>query len=205
MRLLPVLPLLALLAACSTPSAPSAGAQAPSPSPMSSPGPLSDLTVPQLAALLLQDEDLPRLSLGRPYSEPELTTVSTPQLALCRPAATVAPHAVANVLGRPAAGGGASVFEVVSAFADEAAARAAYEDAVGRARTCGSFADPSGVQLTVTGLRALPVPAPARAAQYELTAAGRKGEDARTLAQSGRFTVLLSSLGRPTALARLDR
>ena len=199
-RLLPVLPLLVLLTACSSaPDAPAASAPTAAPSSSPSRGPSSDLTVPQLAALLLQDEDLPLLSLGRPYAEPELTTRSTPQLALCRPASTVAPHAVANVLGRPSAGGGASVFHVVSVFADETAARAAYEDALDRARTCGSYTDPTGAALTVSALRPLPAPSPVRAAQYELVVAGRTGTDARTIAQSGRFTVLLSSLGSPDA------
>lgn len=200
MRLLPVLPLLVVLTACSaTPAPPAAQPKAPHP-PLgvsASPGPTSDLTVPRLAGLLLQDADVPDLSLGRPYAEPGLTTRDVPQLALCRPDAPTAPHAVANVLGRPAADGQASVFQVVSAYADEAAARAAYEDAVGRARTCGSYTDPAGVDLVVSGLRALSVPAPARAAQYELTTPGGTGSDARTLAQSGRFTVLISSLGTP--------
>lgn len=182
-----------LLTGCSGPSTPAT--YLPSAAPTSS-GPSGDLPRARLSALLLQPADLPGLTQRREFTSAELTTQATPQLALCRAAAPTGPHEIANVIAQSGATGAVKVFEVVGAYADATAARAAYDADVANARACTSYTS-GDVAYAVEGLAPVPVPPPAEAVHYRLTTPSVVGGDVRTYAVSGRFTLLVSGFGAP--------
>ena len=160
------------------------------------PPPRSDLSDAKLAELLLEPADLPGLTGRRQFASAELTTQGTPQLALCRPPVPDAPHAIANVLSGSGQDRQVRVFQVLSAYADDAGARAAYDRAVAQARSCRSY-EVDGRPYAVEDLAEVEVPRGAAAAQYRLTTPSVVSGDVRTLARSGRFLVLVSGFGEP--------
>ena len=164
--------------------------------PSSAPKPSGDLSKTQLSAMLLQPADLPELPQRRVYASPALTTELTPQLALCRPAAATAPHAVANVIAGSSAAGMARVFEVVMAYPDAAAATAAHAASKATAYACPSY-QAQGVTYEVHDLSEQPVGPGTTAVQYRLTTPGLTDGDVRTFAQQGRFTVFVTASGGP--------
>lgn len=195
-RLLPLAGLLlaGALAGCSSDGGRPA-TYLPSEAPTSA-GPQGDLPKSRLSALLLQPADLPGLTQRREFTSAELTTQATPQLALCRPAAPTGPHELANVIAQSGATGAVKVFQVVGAYADAAAARAAYDADVANARACTSYTV-GDVAYAVEDLAPVTVAAPAEAVHYRLTTPSVVGGDVRTYAVSGRFTVLVSGFGAP--------
>lgn len=170
-------------------------------------GSATALSTGQLLGLLLQPSDLPDLARRRPFASAALTSAAIPQLALCRPPAVAAPHQVANVIAETAGLGMVSVFEVVLAYPDENAARAAYTYDRATATACSSYQS-QGAVYQVHDLQQLPVPAGVQALQYRLDTAGLTGGDVRSYAQHGRFTVLVTGVGTPggkTALPEYQR
>jgi hypothetical protein len=146
--------------------------------------------------MLLQSADLTGLRQRRAFASSGLTTQSTPQLFLCRPPVSVAPHELANVIAQSGKPGGVKVFEVVSVFADEAAAKAVFARHVADARGCGRFTA-SGVVHRVTGLTALQLGAGVDAVQYGDVTSDVLSGDVRTYARRGAVTVLISGFGAP--------
>lgn len=180
--------MLLAVSACSGSSAP---ADAGDPKPTGSP-------VGDLSRLLLRASDVPGLTLGQASTASTATTDSPPQLSLCKPAAPVGSHAVTGVIARPAKPGKAQVFELVSVFADAAAARAAFDAAEASARGCPKFAS-DDVSFTVVDLSTDPVPGADATLRYRLVASDVIAGDVRTLVQKGRYLVLLSGFGAPPA------
>lgn len=184
--------LLALTAACGGPSAAPAALPAPQPSA----GPTGAVPSARLKAMLVQPADLAGLGQRRVFASNAVTTLPTPQLALCHPTTSVGPHELANVIAESAQPGGVKVFEIVSVFADEAAAKAAYAVALADARGCTSYAS-STVAYRVQGLASVDVGAGATAVHYALITSDVVSGDVRTLARRGSYTVLISGFGRP--------
>ncbi|MDT7536654.1 MAG: hypothetical protein QOI82_239 [Actinomycetota bacterium] len=146
--------------------------------------------------MLLQASDLTGLSQRRAFASSGLTTQSTPQLFLCRPPVAVGPHELANVIAQSGKPGGVKVFEVVSVFADEAAAKAVFARHVADARACGRFTA-SGIGHRITGLARLDLGAGSEAVQYGDVTSDVLSGDVRTYARRGRTTVLLTGFGAP--------
>lgn len=201
----------AVTSACSASSKPVAAPPLPAahPSPLapgapppSAPRPVAPpaggLSEPALSALLLTPADLPDLPQRREFRSVALTTQPTPQLALCRPAAPEPAHQLANVLAKPAQMGRVDVFEVVSVFADGAAAATAFDQVEASARACPRFTQ-GGVPFAVEGLVAPAVPSADQTLSYRLTTPGVVGSDVRTLARAGRVLVLVTGYGVPPA------
>ena len=200
-RLLGCLTVLALVAACA--GSPSTAAT-PDPGPLPSPGPSGDLTKAAMSALLLQQADLPDLTVRREFASAELTRQPTPQLALCRAQEPVGPHELANVLATSGKIGTIEVFQVVAAFADDAAAKAAYAAYLANARACSSFTE-GPRSFRVQDLASLPARPDASGFHYRLTTPDVVGGDVRTVATKGRYTVLVTGYGVPPAgLSVLD-
>jgi hypothetical protein len=176
------------LAACGGSSTPA--------QPAASPSPAGDVPKAQLESMLLQPADLVGLSGRRVFAAPGLTTQSTPQLSLCVPPVAVGPHEIANVIASVSRPGGVKVFEVLSAYVDEAAARAAYDAGVAAAHRCTSYQD-SGIAHRVTGLSPVQLGPAVRAIHYALVTSDVVSGDVRTYAQRGRWTVLVSGFGAP--------
>lgn len=189
--LLPALAAAALLSACSSTPTP-----VPLPPPSTTRPPQGDLSQAAMSALLLQAADLPGLTQRRQFASAVLSTQATPQLTLCQAPVPDAPHALANVLAQSGQVGRAEVFEVVSAYADGAAAQAAFDRAVGAAQACNAY-QAQAVAFRVEDLGPVDVPAGAQAQHYRLTTPSVVGGDVRTLARSGRFLVLVSGFGAP--------
>ena len=90
--------------------------------------------------------------------------------------------------------GTVKVFEIVAAYANAAAAQAAYDKDVANARACTSYTS-GEVAYAVQDLAPVTVPAPAGALHYRLTTPAVVGGDVRTYAVQGRFTVLVTGFG----------
>ena len=151
-----------------------------------------------MAALLLQQQDLPDLPVRREFASAELTRQPTPQLALCRPQEPVGPHELASVLAKSGKIGTIEVFQVISAFADEAGARAAYSAYLASARTCSSFTE-GPRSFRVQDFASLPPRPDAAGFHYRLTTPDLVGGDVRTVATKGRYTLLVTGYGQPPA------
>ena len=191
-RLLPALVLAGLVAGCSSPAEGSRTVTLPTPS--ASPAAQGDLSAQALQGMLLQATDLPGLPSRRPSASADLTTQATPQLALCQPQQPVAPHQLANVLAQAPGPPPLKVFEVLSVYADEVGATAAYSRAVTAARACPTF-QAQGTAFTVTDLADVPAGPGVYATHYRLTAPGVIAGDVRTVARKGRYTVLITGFG----------
>jgi hypothetical protein len=164
--------------------------------PLPSPSPTGAVSQSRLEAMLLQSSDLAGLGQRRAFASSGLTTQSTPQLFLCRPPVAVAPHELANVVATSAKPGGVKVFEVVSVFADEAAAKGVFARHVADARACGRFTA-SGVGHRITGLATLDLGAGSQAVQYGDVTSDVLSGDVRTYARRGAVTVLITGFGAP--------
>lgn len=158
-----------------------------------SPGPVGRAA---LQAALLQPADLPLAPGIRTYADPGLVRQGDPRLSLCRPVGPAAPHEVANVLAKPTTPGQAIVFEVVNAYADAAAAHAAWAGDLAAATACPAY-DVGGSRVRLTDLGPVAVPSPARAFHYRLRTPAVVTGDARTVAVRGSWTVVLSGYGKP--------
>lgn len=200
MRLpLPAALALLLLAGCSSGTVPTTTPAPTTTAPTATaPAPDGDLSAARLTAMLLSPADLPDLPQRRQYARAQLTTQAPPQLDLCRPAAPDAPHATANVLAQSGRTGAVQVFQIVSAYADPAAARAALDRAVATAQACLTYTA-QGVPFRVEDLGPVDVGPGASAVHYRLTTPDVVGGDVRTLAAKGRYTVLVSGYGAPPA------
>jgi hypothetical protein len=174
------------------------GGSRPSAEPQPSPSPSGDVSQSRLQSSLLQPSDLTGLANRRAFAAGGLTTQATPQLSLCAASAPVAPHEIANVIASSPKPGGVKVFEIVSAFVDEASARAAYDAAVAAARRCTSYST-EGVAHRITQLAAVALGPDVRAIHYALVTSDVVSGDVRTLAQRGRWVVLVSGFGAPPA------
>lgn len=200
-RPLRALALTAVLGAVVTSAAGCSGdrttAQGPLPGPATStsPAPQGDLSYARLGTLLLQPEDLPGLGQRRQYASADLVTQATPQLALCTPLAPDAPHQTANVLAQSGRTGQANVFEVLSAYVDEAGATAAFTRAEAAARSCTSYSA-QGVTFTVEDLAPVPLEG-ATGLHYRVTTPDVVRGDVRTLVRSGRYVLLVTGYGAP--------
>ena len=183
------IPALVLAAACS-------GSSTPAADPLPTPSPSGPVAKASLEAMLLQPADLLGLTKRRAFAEPGLTTQSTPQLSLCRDATPVGPHEIANVIAESAKPGGVKVFEIVSVFLDDAAAKAAFDRHVADARACTSFAV-EGVTHRVTGLKSITLAPGVQAVQYAVVASDVLSGDVRTYARRGSTTVLITGFGAP--------
>jgi hypothetical protein len=193
------LALVAALTACSGTSSPAVSVPAPDSSTSGgSPAPRGDVPDAALQQLLLQRADLPTLTDRRVFSSRDLTSQATPQLALCRAAAPVAPHELASVLAKPTRMGQAQVFEILAVFADAAGAAQAYAVALADARACASYRV-DGIAYRVEELAALTVPGAEAAFHYRLTTPSVVSGDVRTLARMGRYLVLVTGYGAPPA------
>jgi hypothetical protein len=181
---------LALVAGCTGGTSPSVDGPQPSPSPTGA------VAQSRLEAMLLQPSDLPGLAQRRVFASAGLTTQSTPQLALCHAPATVGPHELANVIATSPKPGGVKVFEVLSVFADEAAAKAAYAHHVADARACGKYVA-DGITHRVAGLAGLDLGAGIDAVQYGVVTSDVLSGDVRTYARRGSTTVLITGFGAP--------
>jgi hypothetical protein len=164
--------------------------------PLPSPSPTGAVSQSRLESMLLQPADLAGLGQRRAFASAGLTTQSTPQLFLCRPPVAVAAHELANVLAQSGKPGGVKVFEVVSVYDDEAAAKAVFDRHVADARACGRFTS-SGIVHRVTGLTALRLGTGVDAVQYGDVTSDVLSGDVRTYARRGRTTVLLTGFGAP--------
>lgn len=193
----PVLSVVVLLAGCSSDREGTRVVPVPTVA-TSSPAPQGDVPSDRLTALLLQPEDLTGLPSRRPSASARLTTQGSPQLALCQAPVADAPHEVANQLAQSGGTPPLSVFQVVSVYADAAAATEEYDRAVAAARACPAFSA-GGTAFTVSDLAEVPVPAPAAATHYRLAAPDTVSGDVRTLARDGRYLVLISGYGAPPA------
>jgi hypothetical protein len=182
---------LAALSGCSssTPAAAPLDAQ---------PAPTATGAVPQprLEAMLLQPADLPGLTQRRTFATAGLTTQATPQLSLCRAAAPVGPHELANAIAESGRPGTVKVFEIVAAYADAAAAKAAYDHDVASARACQTYSA-DGVAHRISQLAAVDVGPGAEAVHYALVTSDVISGDVRTYARRGVYTVLVSGFGAP--------
>jgi len=176
------------LTACSGSSAPADPAD---PAPTGSP-------VGDLSRLLLKAGDVPGLTLGQASTATTATTDPPPQLSLCKASTPVGSHAVTGVIARPATPGKVQVFELVSVFADAAAAGEAFAAAEASARGCPTFASDE-VRFKVVDLATEPIAGADATLQYRLVASDVIAGDVRTLVQKGRYLVLLSGFGAPPA------
>ncbi len=192
-RTVPGLLVVALLTGCAGAGAPRA-VPVPPQDVATTPPAQGDLTSAQLSAMLLQASDLPDLTSRRPYASADLTTQGVPQLALCRAPQPDAPHQVANVLAQSGRTGQANVFEVLSVYADETGAQAAYDRAVAAATGCSTY-ELQGTPYAVEELGPVDVPAPAVGTHYRLTTPGVVSGDVRTLVRSGRVLLLVTGYG----------
>lgn len=174
--------------ACSGSSAPAASGD---PKPSGSP-------VGDLSRLLLRSADVPGLTLGQASTASTATTEPPPQLSLCKPLAPVGSHAVTGVIARPSRPGKVQVFELVSVFADAAAAGEAFAAAEAAARGCPTFAS-DAVSFKVVDLSTALVAGADATLRYRLVASDVIAGDVRTLVQKGRYLVLLSGFGAPPA------
>jgi methylmalonyl-CoA mutase cobalamin-binding subunit len=170
------------------------GGSSPPGEPAASPSPSGDISRQRLESMLLQSSDLVGLTGRRAFAASGLTTQATPQLALCRPLQPVGPHEIANVIASSTRPGGVKVFEVLSAYADDAAAKAAYAKDVDAARRCTTYQN-SGVAHRITGLAAVAVGAGTEAVHYAVVTSDVVSGDVRTYARHGRYTVLVSGFG----------
>ena len=164
--------------------------------PVPSPTALGAVPQDRLEAMLLQPADLPGLGSRRAFASTALTTQSTPQLALCRGTAAVGPHELANVISEVTKPGGVKVFEVLSVFADEAAATAAFNRDVATAKACATY-NSDGVAHRVSGLGPLTLEPGVEAVHYALVTSDVVSGDVRTYARRGAVTVLVSGFGGP--------
>lgn len=180
------------LAGCGGPSAKPLSVDGPAPSP----SPTGAVPADRLEAMLLQPDDLPGLGKRRVFAAAGLTTQSTPQLSLCHGTTAVAPHELANVIASVVKPGGVKVFEVVSAFGDEAAAKAAYDADVANAKACASYVS-DGVAHRVAMLEAVSFGPGVEAVHYALVTSDVVSGDIRTYARRGATTVLISGFGGP--------
>jgi hypothetical protein len=146
--------------------------------------------------MLLQPADLTGLSQRRVFASSGLTTQSTPQLSLCRSPAPVGAHELANVIAQSGKPGGVKVFEIVSVFVDEAAARAAFARHLADARACARYVV-DGITHRVVGLATLELGAGTDAAQYGLVTSDVLSGDVRTYVRRGSTTVLITGFGAP--------
>ena len=156
----------------------------------------------RLSSMLLQPADLPGLTQRREFATAGLTTQATPQLALCRPTAPVGAHELANVIAESGKPGGAKVFEVLSAYGDEAAAKAAYDRDVASARACRSY-QADGVGHRIADFASLDLGPGVTAVHYALVTSDVISGDVRTYARRGAYTILLSGFGAPPNGQRL--
>lgn len=194
--LVPLVALPLLLTGCSgSSSSGTSGGSLPGAAPTSR-APSGDLSADRMRALLLQPSDLPGLAQRRDFASADLSTQATPQLALCHPPETDAPHETANVLAQSGTTGQANVFQVLSAYADAAGAQAAYDRAAAAARSCGTYTG-NGVTFTVADLADVPVAGADAALHYRVTTPDVVRGDVRTLLRKGRYTVLISGYGAP--------
>ena len=192
--------LLLSLTSCGGSSATPLSADGPAPSP-SPAGPVPEA---RLLAMLLQPADLPGLGGRREYAGAGLTTQSTPQLSLCRGPSQVAPHELANMISEVTKPGGVKVFEVLSVFADDAAAKAAYDKGVANAKACSTYSS-DGVAHRLAGLAPVALGPGVEAVQYALVTSNIVSGDVRTYARRGPITVLVSGFGAsPTGQPLLD-
>jgi hypothetical protein len=181
---------LVLVAGCSDGSSPSAD------EPQASPSPSGAVSKSRLESMLLQSSDLAGLSQRRAFASSGLTSQSTPQLFLCKPPVDVAPHELANVLAQSGKPGGVKVFEVISVFVDEPAAKAVFTRHVADARACGRFTA-DGIAHRITGLAPLDLGAGIDAVQYGDVTSDVLSGDVRTYARRGAVTVLITGFGAP--------
>ena len=130
------------------------------------------------------------------YASADLMTGTTPQLALCRPAPSAVPHAVANVIAGSGKIGMAKVFEVLSAYPDAAAAARAQAYTTATALACPTY-QAQGLTYQVQDLSQFAVEPGVPAVQYRLATAGLTDGDVRTVGQKGRFTVFITASGGP--------
>jgi hypothetical protein len=164
--------------------------------PLPSPSPTGAVSQSRLEAMLLQSSDLAGLGARRAFASAGMTTQATPQLALSRAAAAVGPHELANVIADAARPGGVKVFELVSVFADEAAAKAAFARVVADAHACTTYSS-GGVGHRITQLSSVDVGAGAEAVHYALVTSDVVSGDVRTVARRGSVVVLISGFGAP--------
>ena len=191
MRLRPSSVLLALLllttgCSASSPSHPAAAA-------IPMPGGLPERA---LRGLLLQSADVPSAPTRRESATTSATTQPAPQLGLCRVLDPVGPHQVASVIAKPAKPGQAQVFELVSVFADVAAATAAFAQAATAVDACPSVTQDE-IAFTLQDVGRPAVAGADSVVQYRLTTADVVSGDVRTVARSGRYLVLLTGFGAP--------
>ncbi len=158
----------------------------------------ADVTRSALAASLLQSDDLPGLSGRRVFASNALSVRSTPQLLLCEADHPDAPHEQANVIAELTGPRGVRVFEILSAYADVTAAAGAFDRAVARVRACASGAQ----GFRVTDVSLVPISG-SRAVHYAVSTADVVSGDVRTLAQRGRYLILLTGYGLPPGGASL--
>lgn len=164
--------------------------------PQPSPTALGAVSQSRLEAMLLQPGDLPGLGSRRAFASTALTTQSTPQLSLCRAPAAVGPHELANVISEVTKPGGVKVFEVLSVFADSAAAKAAYDADLTSAKACTTYTT-DGVAHRITGFGPLSLGPGVEAVHYALVTSDVVSGDVRTYARRGAVTVLVSGFGGP--------
>jgi hypothetical protein len=164
--------------------------------PLPSPSPTGAVSQSRLEAMLLQSSDLAGLGARRAFASAGMTTQATPQLALCRAAAAVGPHELANVIADAARPGGVKIFELVSVFAGEAAAKAAFARVVADAHACTTYSS-GGVGHRITQLSSVDVGAGAEAVHYALVTSDVVSGDVRTVARRGSVVVLISGFGAP--------
>jgi hypothetical protein len=146
--------------------------------------------------MLLQPSDLAGLSKRRVFASAGLTTQSTPQLFLCHSAAAVGAHELANVIAEYGKPGGVKVFEVVSVFVDESAAKAAFDRHVADAHGCAKYVA-DGVTHRIAGLSSLDLGSDVEAIQYGVVTSDVLSGDLRTYALRGSTTVLITGFGAP--------
>jgi hypothetical protein len=163
--------------------------------PVPSAGPSGPVSADALRTRLLQKADLPGLPALRDFASAELTTHATPQLALCRTPAATGPHEVANVIAESPLPGRVKVFEVLSVYGGEAAAKAAFAQTVADAKACTSYVS-GGVAHRVLQLAPIAVGAD-EAVHYALVTADVVSGDVRTIARRGTSLLLISGFGRP--------
>jgi len=170
------------------------GVGTPGAGPEPSASPTGPVVTAQLEAMLLQPADLVGLAQRRVFASAGLTTQSTPQLSLCRSPVPVGPHELANVIAESGKPGTVKVFEVVSVFVDEAAAKAAFARHVADAHGCGKYVA-DGITHRIAGLTTLAIGD--EAVQYGVVTSDVLSGDVRTYARRGNTTVLITGFGAP--------
>lgn len=197
LSLVPTGLLMCLAAACSTTTSPQTTTVGPAVSSRpTSTAPATATATVALRSQLLQLTDLPDLADRREFSSTDPTTQAAPQLALCSQVAAVAPHQLASVLAKPRVASQVEVFEIVSAFADAASARQAFDQAAADSARCRSYAV-ADVPYQVVDLSRPLVRGATAALQYRLTTPNVIAGDVRTVAVTGRFLVLITGYGTP--------